>query len=442
MKRSLLAVGLLTVLVSVPAFFITGCLSGVNNNNNEPVPEFFTGPEVISMSAALATADNYPETVGIGDYQISLADSVYLMAQWLALYRSDPNEKSGIVPEYVSYKRISPPKAVTPGKEDGVVVWSDLCDAAEDLAGELSTTGQIPEEITVGWRQLLPTWDEIEAEQSTEQTISVNVLISIFARSIKFAGENGRLPNFARVAGGNLPWSWPVEFFRLTKVIGPGKSWETRLYITKSREAGPTVWIVGGMHGNEPAGYQAAGQVINWRPDRGTLVVLPEANTVGIAKNQRNSAFGDLNRAFPDRPEGAPTNELAEAIWEEVMGYKPDFLLDLHEGVDYARSSSSVGQSFIYFPDYLPAGSKLGEFAAGLTAEFNAERPEEEHFIVINDYNVYGSLALAAALHNAEAVIFETCIKDALAQRVDCHLRVVERFLAYAGVEGRSSYTQ
>gem|GEM_PF-4291929 len=435
MKRSLWAAGLLTVLVSALVLFNTGCLSGLNNN--EPAPEFFTGAEVMEMAADLTIEDNYPETIPVGGYKISLADSVYLMAQWLALYAESgaTNEEAGAVPELVAYKRINLPTAVTLGKEDGVVVWSDLCTAAEELAGTFGAAGQIPEEITVGWRELLPTWDDIEAAASTEEIIGINILISVFARTINWVGEHGRLPNFARVAGGNLPRSWPVDFFRLTKVIGLGESWETKLYITESRDSGPTVWIAGGVHGNEPAGYEAAGEVKNWRPDRGTLVVLPEANTVGIEKNQRNSEFGDLNRTFPDEPGGAATNELAAAIWEEIMNYRPDFLLDLHEGVDYARSSSSVGQSVIYFADYLPAGSNLGEFAAGLVTEFNEERPVEEHFIVINDYNVYGSLALAAALHSAEAAILETCILDPREQRVDCHLRAVERFLDYAGVE-------
>src|SRR5690554_3473165 len=167
----------------------------------------------MTMAAGLTTADNYPETVRIGGYKISLADSVYLMAQWLALYAESgaTNEEAGTVPELVAYKRINLPTAVTLGKEDGVVVWSDLCTAAEELAGTLGVAGQIPKEITVGWRDFLATWDEIKAVDSTEENIGINILISVFARTINWAGEHGRLPNFARVEGGNLPWSWPVE---------------------------------------------------------------------------------------------------------------------------------------------------------------------------------------------------------------------------------------
>ena len=39
--------------------------------------------------------------------------------------------------------------------------------------------------------------------------------------------------------------------------IAAGTEWETEFYVVDSGIAGPTVLIVGGVHGNEPAGYRA-----------------------------------------------------------------------------------------------------------------------------------------------------------------------------------------
>ena len=50
---------------------------------------------------------------------------------------------------------------------------------------------------------------------------------------------------------------------------------------------GPTVLIVGGIHGNEPAGFRAADQVRHWPINRGKLIVIPKLNRLGVEANIR-----------------------------------------------------------------------------------------------------------------------------------------------------------
>ncbi len=41
--------------------------------------------------------------------------------------------------------------------------------------------------------------------------------------------------------------------------LGTGTTWETRWHVIETGVPGPTVLIVGGIHGNEPAGFRASG---------------------------------------------------------------------------------------------------------------------------------------------------------------------------------------
>jgi glutamine amidotransferase-like uncharacterized protein len=145
------------------------------------------------------------------------------------------------------------------------------------------------------------------------------------------------------------------------KLLGKGKVWETPYYIIDSEVDGPTVFITGGVHGNEPSGSFAADQIRHWPIIRGRLIVIPRVNTMGLANNTRfipDSAEHekDLNRNFPlnNLKEGAK-GEIAQAVWDLVIQYDPDWLFDLHEGYEFNIShqppsgkSKSVGSSIIY----------------------------------------------------------------------------------------------
>lgn len=91
-----------------------------------------------------------------------------------------------------------------------------------------------------------------------------------------------------------------------TGSLGCGTTWETPWRIVDSGQDGPTVLIVGGMHGNEPAGRWAAEQIQHWPIARGKLVVLPQVNRLGLAADSRwapdyrnDRKLRDLNRNFP-----------------------------------------------------------------------------------------------------------------------------------------------
>jgi predicted deacylase/glutamine amidotransferase-like uncharacterized protein len=149
---------------------------------------------------------------------------------------------------------------------------------------------------------------------------------------------------------------------RQNEIIGKGTRWETPVYVRSSGIPGPTVMVIGGIHGNEPAGARAAGQIRHWPIVRGRLIVVPRANVEGLGENTRYlpnvpKEQRDLNRNFPgEQLEDGTRGELAAAIWLQILKHKPDWLFDLHEGYQFNSShqpkegrDKSVGSSIIYF---------------------------------------------------------------------------------------------
>ncbi len=152
---------------------------------------------------------------------------------------------------------------------------------------------------------------------------------------------------------------------RETGTLGEGRPWQTPYYVHDTEVPGPTVLVVGGMHGNEPAGYRAADQIRHWPVVRGKLVVVPAANVLGLKQNTRfvpdaPPAVRDLNRDFPgdEHATGSAKGEIAAALWAFVLDTEPDWIFDLHEGFAFNVSheppegeKKSVGSSVIHADD-------------------------------------------------------------------------------------------
>ena len=103
-----------------------------------------------------------------------------------------------------------------------------------------------------------------------------------------------------------------------TNSLLPGSRFATEYFVQDSGTPGPTVMIVGGVHGNEPAGANAADVIRQWPVTKGRLVVVPRANVPALAANKRlipnlDTNLSNLNRNYPraGMDEG-PRGELAD----------------------------------------------------------------------------------------------------------------------------------
>ncbi|MDR1615590.1 MAG: succinylglutamate desuccinylase/aspartoacylase family protein [Syntrophomonadaceae bacterium] len=211
-------------------------------------------------------------------------------------------------------------------------------------------------------------------------------------------------------------------------VIASATPYATEVYIVKADKAGPTVMVVGGIHGNEPSGYLTAAKMKDYEIKKGTLIVIPEANKKAIKINKR-AAPGDLdlNRCFPQSQSQKAGNELAAAIYNAARNNSVDWVIDLHEGYDYfsSQSSNSVGQSIIYQPD-----KETRKMAEAMLKNINGTiRDKNKKFTVLR-YPVKGSLARSAADNlNAKAMIVETCTKSGMYTRNKYHQIAVDTLL-------------
>lgn len=211
------------------------------------------------------------------------------------------------------------------------------------------------------------------------------------------------------------------------RLLAAGTRYATEYYVNEGPAAGPTVVIVGGMHGNETAGYMAARQFISVRPKRGRVIVIPEANKLGVKAGQRTGDHpGDLNRDFPTSASGRPGSTLAKSIWELMKEVRPDYLFDLHEGYDFHRlNSESVGQSIIYYPS-----GDAQSMAKTMQEAVNKTISNRKHHYSLLKYPVKGSLARAAGmLLDTTSMILETSRKQPLETRVKQHVTMVEAAL-------------
>ncbi len=243
--------------------------------------------------------------------------------------------------------------------------------------------------------------------------LSIFILVSIFALSVSVMA----------VTDSNQVSSAGVTI----ETLAPGSKYATDLYIIESGKPGPVVMIVGGVHGSETAGYTAAAKVTKWSIDKGTLLVLPEANKRAIDNDVRYvSGEGDLNRDFPQSANEGADNTLSRAIWSALKKYDVDWLMDMHEGIDYCKTSgSSVGQSLIYYPN-----SSTKNLASKIVAGLNKNISTSYKKFSLIDYPVKGSLARAAGQYlGVHSFIFETCDNLYLSTRVNYQLQAAKTLL-------------
>jgi predicted deacylase len=223
-----------------------------------------------------------------------------------------------------------------------------------------------------------------------------------------------------------------------TNVLLPDTRFATSCYFIDSGRPGPTVMIVGGVHGNEPAGAQAAEGIRQWPIQNGKLIVIPRANVPGLAANKRlipglETNLSNLNRNYPraGQPDNEARGELAKAIWKIATDNKPDWVIDLHEGFDFHQvNTNSVGSSVICFP--IPAGQLAAD---AMLVAVNEVVTNKELKFIRREMPIDGSLARAAGEHlHVPGMTLETTDKQPMELRVREHHIMVRQLLAHLGM--------
>ncbi len=217
------------------------------------------------------------------------------------------------------------------------------------------------------------------------------------------------------------------------RTIASGSKYATDLYVVESGKPGPVVMIVGGIHGNETAGYRAAERVKDYKIDKGTLLVIPRVNKLAIEAGRR-AAPGetDFNRLFPQSKSASPKNVLAKDIYNIVKEYNVDWLMDMHEGFDYYKNpaTSSVGQTLIYYP-----ANSARSTVEDIVNDLNKDIKTSLRKFTLLRYPVQGSLARSTAQFlGVKSFIFETSQKQTLNTRISLQEQAAQKLLGNLGM--------
>jgi predicted deacylase len=117
---------------------------------------------------------------------------------------------------------------------------------------------------------------------------------------------------------------------------------EIPIIVCRGIKDGPTLWLNGATHGDEPEGAFSmflALKEIDPQLLRGTVVAVPamnvEAFNAGARGNPLDSFTYDMNRIYPGKADGYPTERVAYAHWC-AMQDNCDLQIAVHSGGEHS----------------------------------------------------------------------------------------------------------
>ncbi|MBL8118726.1 MAG: succinylglutamate desuccinylase/aspartoacylase family protein [Anaerolineae bacterium] len=114
------------------------------------------------------------------------------------------------------------------------------------------------------------------------------------------------------------------------------------IIVYRGVEDGPILWLNGATHGDEPEGpfsiFKALAQ-IDTKKLRGTVVAVPVMNvqafTAGLRGDPLDTFAHDMNRIYPGKADGYPTERVAYAHWL-AMKDNCDLQIAIHSGGEHS----------------------------------------------------------------------------------------------------------
>ena len=119
------------------------------------------------------------------------------------------------------------------------------------------------------------------------------------------------------------------------------------LMIAKGSNDGPTLTVLGGVHGDEYEGPFAVRELfekLDTESLNGTFIGLPQSNPPATEYGTRKSPIDNLNlaRVFPGNKDGTITEKIAHFISKQLID-KSSFLIDLHSSGTHISTPTLVG---------------------------------------------------------------------------------------------------
>ncbi len=107
-------------------------------------------------------------------------------------------------------------------------------------------------------------------------------------------------------------------------------------HVFNSKNPGPVVLILGGVHGDEINGVETIRKMLFddkfEQLDKGTVIAIPIVNIYGFINFSRAVPDGkDVNRSFPGSLNGSLASRVARVITQKIIPHV-DYIIDLHTG--------------------------------------------------------------------------------------------------------------
>ncbi|WP_436515648.1 succinylglutamate desuccinylase/aspartoacylase family protein [Ekhidna sp. To15] len=110
---------------------------------------------------------------------------------------------------------------------------------------------------------------------------------------------------------------------------------EIPIIVSHSKEPGPVLLLMGGMHGDEINGAEIVRRILANKyhiVDKGTVICIPILNVYGFLNFSRQVPDGkDVNRSFPGSKSGSLASQIAYYVRREILPLI-DCGLDFHTG--------------------------------------------------------------------------------------------------------------
>ena len=245
----------------------------------------------------------------------------------------------------------------------------------------------------------------------------------------------------------------PFPAGREERALLGGSPWESPVSIVHSGAAGPTVLVLGGVHGNEPGGWLAAEELATLEPTAGSLLVMPRANQLAIVDFVRtHPELGDLNRLYPGHGESdLPMERMAAEIVALAKEFRVDVALDLHESWGFYSTREQNGTAFLGQTVTAGVGPRNPGFVTGLVERANSRIMVERDLMVFREGSAFrrpesesadatttrgrSSLSLGGHVPGLTPVLVEMGQEgQPVERRVELHLIVVTEALAALGM--------
>ncbi len=228
-----------------------------------------------------------------------------------------------------------------------------------------------------------------------------------------------------------------------------GTKYQSPIFHFKSDRQGPAVLILGGTHGNEPAGFEAAHKLLKQFSTlsikKGELFIIPEANKLAVYNKKRripvpegvDIEFGNLNRCYPGNSDGLPMEKAAHEITQLMKEQKVNLFLDLHESPVFHLEKKSktseyhgLGQTLIYTQN--DEAAWLGMVVIDF---LNSQIPPgNKQFSMIENPIKHSASWSAGVNFNIPGFTVETCKKLPIEERIHYQMEVANMILREEGM--------